>query len=58
MPLCFAAVSGLRVNLAKPKSALVQDVEDVGLFPHILSCRMVSLPMKYLGPPLAEKEIG
>lgn len=51
--LCFKAVSGLRVNLVKPKSAQVGDEEDVGLFMHILSCRMASLPKKYLGLPLA-----
>lgn len=47
--LCFEAVSGLKVNLAK--SVLVPMGNVDGLV-SILDCGVSSLPLKYLGLPL------
>jgi hypothetical protein len=50
--LCFEAVSGLKINLAKSEIVLVGEVGDVEGLACILGCRVSSLPMKYLGLPL------
>jgi hypothetical protein len=46
---CFEAVSRLKINLAKSELVVVDSVEDVEGFVSILSCRVSSLPMNYLG---------
>jgi hypothetical protein len=50
--LAFEAVSGLKVNLSKSKLVPVGNVVDVEGLTNILSCRVSSLPLKYLGLPL------
>jgi hypothetical protein len=50
--LCFEAILGLRINLAKSEIIYVGEVEDVEELTNILGCRVSSLPMKYLGLPL------
>jgi hypothetical protein len=50
--LCFEAVSGLRINLAKSELVPVGNVMNVEGLASILGCRVSSLPMKYLGLPL------
>jgi len=50
--LCFEAVSGLKVNLAKSLLVPIGNVDNVAKFATILSCGTYSLPMKYLGMPL------
>jgi hypothetical protein len=50
--LCFEAVSGLNINVAKSKIVLVGKVGDVEELASILGCRESLLPMKYLGLPL------
>jgi hypothetical protein len=50
--LCFEAVSGLKINLAKSELVLVGNVENVDGLAGILGCRVSSLPLKYLGLPL------
>jgi hypothetical protein len=47
--LCFEAISGLKVNLAKSKIVLVGDVGDVEGLVHILGCGVSPLLTKYLG---------
>jgi hypothetical protein len=49
---CFEAVSRLRINLEKSELVPIGEVGDVESFAHILSCRIGSLPMTYLGLPL------
>jgi len=50
--LCFEAVSGLKINLAKLELVLVGVVEDVGSLASIFDCKVSSLPMNYQGLPL------
>jgi len=50
--LCFKAALGLRINLEKSQIVPIGKVEDVDNMAHILRCRVVSLPLKYLGLPL------
>jgi hypothetical protein len=50
--LCFEAVSGLRINLAKSEFVLVGNVINVEGLASIFDSRVSSLPMKYLGHPL------
>jgi hypothetical protein len=50
--LCFEAVFGLRINLAKSELVPVGNVMNVEGLASILGCRVSSLPMKYLGLPL------
>jgi hypothetical protein len=47
--LCFEAVSGLKMNLAKSELVLVGNVDIVDGLAEILGCGVVSLPLKYLG---------
>jgi hypothetical protein len=51
--LCFEAVSGLKINLAKSKLVPVSLINNGEGLARILGCRVLSLPMKYLGLPLA-----
>jgi hypothetical protein len=50
--LCFEAVSGLKVNLAKSVLVPVGSVDNVDGLASILGCGVSSLPLKYLGLPL------
>ena len=49
--LCFEAVSGLKVNLAKYEVVPVGLVPNVESLASILDCKISQLPMKYLGLP-------
>ncbi|XP_035544681.1 uncharacterized protein LOC118348042 [Juglans regia] len=50
--LCFEAVSGLKINLAKTEMVAVGEVRNIRGLANILGCGVVSLPLKYLGLPL------
>jgi hypothetical protein len=50
--LCFEAVSGLKINLAKSVLVLVGNVNNVVELANILGCGISSLPLKYFGMPL------
>ena len=50
--LCFEAVSGLKINLAKSVLVPVGDVDNVDELADIMECGVSSLPLKYLGLPL------
>jgi hypothetical protein len=50
--LYFEAVLGLKVNLAKFEIVSIGEVENVDRLARIFGCRVVGLPMKYLGLPL------
>lgn len=50
--LCFEAVSGLRINLAKLELLPIGNVNNVEGLANIIGCRVSYLPMKYLGLPL------
>ena len=56
----FEATTGLRVNMAKSEIVPVGEVENIRVLADILSCRIGSLPMSYLGMPLgsASKSIS
>jgi hypothetical protein len=47
--LCFEAVSGLKVNLAKSVLVLVGNVDNIDRLADILGCGVSSLLLKYLG---------
>lgn len=46
--LCFEAVLGLKINLAKSELVLVGDVPNVNALVRILGCTVSFLPLKYL----------
>ncbi|XP_028067083.1 uncharacterized protein LOC114269911 [Camellia sinensis] len=50
--LCFEAVSGLRVNLAKSELIPVGETARTSIFATILGCKVVYLLVTYLGLPL------
>lgn len=50
--VCFEAVSGLKVNLAKSLLVPVGNVDNVAELASILGCGTSSLLLKYLGMPL------
>jgi hypothetical protein len=50
--LLFEAVSGLKVNLAKPVLIPVGNIQQVDYLASILRCEVASLPLEYLGLPL------
>jgi hypothetical protein len=50
--VCFEAVSGLKVNLAKSVLVPVGSLEDVDQLASRLGCGTTDLPLKYLGLPL------
>ena len=50
--LCFQAFTGLKVNVGKSEIVSVGEVGNIDDLGSILSCRVGSLPMKYLGMPL------
>jgi hypothetical protein len=49
--LCFEAVLGLKINLAKSELVPVSNVNNVEDLARILGCKVSSLLMKYLGLP-------
>ena len=49
---CFQAFTGLKVNVGKSEIVPVGVVGNIDVLANILSCRVGSLPMKYLGMPL------
>jgi hypothetical protein len=49
--LCFEAVLGLKVNLAKSELIPVDNVDDVDALADILDCKVFSLPLKFLDLP-------
>ena len=49
---CFKAVTGLRVNMSKSEMVPIREVTNLSYLADILSCRIGSLPMNYLGMPL------
>jgi hypothetical protein len=50
--LCFEAISGLKINLAKSELICVGLIDRILGFTRILGCKVLSLSMKYLGIPL------
>ena len=50
--LCFQAVTGLKVNVAKSELVPIGEVNNVHILAEILGCRVGALPMTYLGMPL------
>ena len=50
--LCFQAMTGLKVNTLKSKMVPIGEVPNVHVLVEILSCRIGSLSMTYLGMPL------
>lgn len=48
--LCFEAVLGLKVNLAKSKVVPVGDIINVESLASTLRCKILQLPIKYLDP--------
>ena len=50
--LCFQAVTGLKVNVAKSELVPIGEVNNVHVLTEILDCRVGALPMTYLGMPL------
>ena len=49
---CFEAVTGLRVNMNKSEMVQVGTVPDFPRLAALLSCKIGTLPMNYLGMPL------
>ena len=50
--LCFQAVTGLKVNIAKSEMVPIGEVNNVHALVEILGCKVGLLPMAYLGMPL------
>ena len=50
--LCFQAVTGLKVNVAKSELVPIGEVNNVHVLAKIFGCRVGALPMTYLGMPL------
>jgi hypothetical protein len=50
--LCFEAISRLKINLQKSELVTVGEVPNMEELAGILSCRISSFLMKYLGVPL------
>ena len=49
---CFEAVTGLRVNITKSEMVPMGDVVDLPGLAALLSCKIGSTPLSYLGMPL------
>jgi hypothetical protein len=47
--LCFEAILGLKINLAKLELVPIGNVNNVEVLARIFKCRVSSSPMKYLG---------
>ena len=52
MVMCFQAFTGLKVNVGKSEIVPIGEVNNLTALADIFSCRVGSLPMKYLGMPL------
>jgi hypothetical protein len=52
--ICFEAVSGLKVTMAKSVLVPVGNVDNVVELAGLLECETFSLPLKYLGLPLGD----
>ncbi|XP_065634088.1 uncharacterized protein LOC136069461 [Quercus suber] len=52
MYFIFAAVTGLKVNVAKSEMVPIGEVNNLHALAEILGCRVGALPMTYLGMPL------
>ena len=50
---CFQAFTGLKVNVGKIEIVPIRKVRNIQSLANILQCRVGSLPMIYLGMPLA-----
>lgn len=50
--LLFEAVFGLTINLGKSEMVLMGEIEIMGVLADILRCKIMALPLKYLGLPL------
>ena len=50
--LCFQAMTGLKVNVAKSETVPIGEVNNVHALAKILGCKVRALPMTYLGMPL------
>ena len=53
--LCFQAMLGSKVNVLKSEMVPIGEVHNVHALVEILSCRIESLPMTYLGMPLGAR---
>ena len=53
--LCFQAVTGSKVNVLNSEMVPIGEVHNVHALVEILSCRIESLPMTYLGMPLGAR---
>ena len=49
---CFQAITSLKVNVGKSEIIPIREVNNLDALANILSCKVGSLPMKYLGMPL------
>ena len=49
---CFEAVTGLRVNMHKSEMVPVGEVSNLPRLAALLSCKIRSIPLNYLGMPL------
>ncbi len=50
--LCFEAVSGQKVNLAKSEMVQIGQVSNLTNLAALLECKISTVPMRYLGMPL------
>ena len=50
--LCFEAVSGQKVNLAKSEMVQIGQVSNLPNLAALLECKISTVPMRYLGMPL------
>lgn len=50
---CFEAILGLKVNLQKSELVAVGEVQHEEELTDILNCNISSMPLTYLGLPLA-----
>ena len=49
---CFQFFTSLKVNVGKSEIIPIREVNNLDALANILSCKVGSLPMKYLGMPL------
>ena len=48
----FEAITGLKVNVGKSEIVPIGEVGNLHVLACVLCCKVVSLPMTYLGMPL------
>lgn len=51
--ICFEAIMGLKINVDKTEIVPIEEVGNLDALTEILCCKVESLPMTYLGMPLA-----